>query len=58
MNAETLANIRKDLLLECEEDWVALWKIIWEIHNASGRNFNQEKLRELTLGMVMSTFRV
>lgn len=53
MNATVLADIKKNLLLECEEDWVALWKISWEIKNASGQNFNQEKLRELTLGIVV-----
>lgn len=52
MNASAIASIKKDLFLACEEDWVALWKITWEIRNASGRNFNQEKLREITLEIV------
>lgn len=52
MNAATIANIKKELLLECEEDWVALWEITWEIRNASGPNFNQEKLRSIALEIV------
>jgi hypothetical protein len=52
MNSAILASVKKDILLECEEDWVALWKIVWGIRNATGRNHNPDDLRSLTLGIV------
>jgi len=52
MNEPKLTKIKKELFLECEDDWVELWWILAKLRKAYGENFNQEKMRELTLEIV------
>lgn len=56
MSRDNLDTITQDILRECEEDWVALWRVISDIYRVYGENLSAEKLRALTLQVVSKLF--
>lgn len=52
MKDARLEKIREELLLECEDDWVALWWILAKLRRAYGENYDKDKTRALALDLI------
>ncbi|MBI5622684.1 MAG: hypothetical protein HY924_02780 [Elusimicrobia bacterium] len=52
MNEANFVKIKKDLLRECEDDWIALWWILAKVRKVCGENCSNDKARALVMRLV------